>query len=319
MPGTDGFELVSRDSPGSDLANVPVVLLSGQYGSKADEDLARRVGANALVLRTPDFGNVAPAILEALETARPTPAEQPSDQLALTHARLVIHQLERQAAATAGLAQRCGIQAGQLSLLSGVADALTRKSDPDVALRDVLAATLDAAGISKGALILRDASGRVGAASGHRVFRGGARRSFRRFFGHGALLEDIVNRGGSVSVPSSAIPDGTSRDILAGANVAAAQIVPLISDGRGVGAMIIGATSKDVTSDDCVAFARAMGNQVVQSLELARSVARLTASEQRYRTLLESASDFIAVLTPDGIVREMNHRWVEFTGLPRSS
>ena len=81
--------------------------------------------------------------------------------------------------------------------------------------------------------------------------------------------------------------------------------------------MIIGATSTDVTSDDSVAFARAMGNQVVQSLALARSVARLTASEKRYRTLLESANDFIAVLTPGGIVREMNHRWVEFTGLPQ--
>ena len=90
------------------------------------------------------------------------------------------------------------------------------------------------------------------------------------------MLEDIVNRGGSVPVPSSAIPDEASRDILAGANIAAAQIVPLISDGLGVGAMIIGATSKDVTSDDSVAFARAMGNQVVQSLALARSVAGLS-------------------------------------------
>src|SRR6185295_15226340 len=105
-------------------------------------------------------------------------------------------------------------------------------------------------------------------------------------------------------------------DILAGAHIAAAQIVPLIADGRGVGAMIIGGTGREVTSDDSVAFARAMGNQVVQSLELARSVGRLTASELRYRTLLESASDFIAILSPDGIVREMNHRWAELTGLP---
>ena len=151
----------------------------------------------------------------------------------------MIHQLERQAAATAGLAQRCGIQAGQLSLLSGVADALTRKSDPDVALRDVLAATLDAAGISKGALILRDATGRLELRQDV-GFSEAERSRLQHFFGHGALLEDIVNRGGSVSVPSPAIPDGASRDILAGANIAAAQIVPLISDGRGVGAMIIG-------------------------------------------------------------------------------
>src|SRR5262249_1467830 len=50
-------------------------------------------------------------------------------------------------------------------------------------------------------------------------------------------------------------------------------------------------------------------------LELADSVARLTASEQRYRTLLEHANDYIAVLTPDGVVREMNRRWVELTQL----
>ncbi len=51
-----GSSCVSRFAGISSLADVPVVLLSGQYGSTADQDLARRVGANALVLRTPDFG-----------------------------------------------------------------------------------------------------------------------------------------------------------------------------------------------------------------------------------------------------------------------
>jgi PAS domain S-box-containing protein len=38
---------------------------------------------------------------------------------------------------------------------------------------------------------------------------------------------------------------------------------------------------------------------------------------QRYRTLLESASDAIAVLTPEGLVLEMNQRWAGIVGLPR--
>jgi PAS domain S-box-containing protein len=315
MPGIDGFDLCLDIRRDPNLANVPVVLLSAKYGSKGDEDLAQRVGASALILRTPDLGNVPAAIVKALRSRAATPAEQPSDQLALAHARLVIHQLERQVAATTGLAQRCGIQAAELSLLSGVANALTRKSYSDLALRDVLAATLDAAGISKGALILKNAAG-VLELRQDIGFSEAERSKLQNFFGHSSVLENIVARGGSVPVPSSAIPDGTSRDILAGANITAAQIVPLISEGRGVGAMIIGATSRDVTSDDTVAFARAMGNQVVQSLELARFMARLTTSEQRYRTLLETATDFVAVLTPDGIIREMNHRWVKFTGLP---
>jgi two-component system, cell cycle sensor histidine kinase and response regulator CckA len=54
----------------------------------------------------------------------------------------------------------------------------------------------------------------------------------------------------------------------------------------------------------------------VEKEQVRRSLVHLTASEQRYRTLLESAQDAIAVLTPDGIVREMNQRWVEILGLP---
>ncbi|HET6148434.1 MAG TPA: response regulator [Polyangia bacterium] len=51
--------------------------------------------------------------------------------------------------------------------------------------------------------------------------------------------------------------------------------------------------------------------------DLVETVARLTASEQRYRALLENANDAIAVLTPDGVVREMNQKWAEIVGVPR--
>ena len=81
--------------------------------------------------------------------------------------------------------------------------------------------------------------------------------------------------------------------------------------------MVLGAQRSDVTGEDAIAFARAMGNQMVQSLELADVFARLAASELRYRTLLESASDAIAVLDLDGGVREVNRRWVEVLGRPR--
>ena len=60
---------------------------------------------------------------------------------------------------TSGIAQQNAHQAAQLALLSGVANALTANADIDIALRDVLAATLDAAGISKGALFLTDPDG----------------------------------------------------------------------------------------------------------------------------------------------------------------
>ncbi|PYR55147.1 MAG: hypothetical protein DMF91_25020, partial [Acidobacteria bacterium] len=317
MPEIDGFQLCLEFRRTPSLAQVPIVLVSSQYGSEADKDLARRVGANALVLRTPDFAQVIPALVQALEARAPSAAEAPTEALKLKHASLVIHQLERQVAATSGLTQRCAFQAAQLSLLSGVADALTQKTNVDAALRDVLAATLDAAGISKGALILRDPSGalRLRQDIG---FSDTERASLQGFFGHLALLEHIVEGAASVTVPSSEVPESAARDILTGADVASAQIVPLVSDGRGMGAMIIGASRTDVTSDDSIAFARAMGNQVVQSLQLTDVVARLAASEKRYRTLLQNASDAIATLTPDGVLLGLNRRWEEILGRPEA-
>src|SRR5262249_60194046 len=133
------------------------------------------------------------------------------------------------------------------------------------------------------------------------------RAKLRGFFGPLTLLDELVRSGANVSVPSDTLTRQIATDILDAAHVASAQIVSLVSDGRGMGAMLIGATHTDVTSADSVAFARAMGNQVVQSIELADSVARLTASEQRYRTLLEGANDHIPLLPPHPRRPQANH------------
>jgi PAS domain S-box-containing protein len=316
MPEVDGFQLCLELRRDPKLASVRVVLVSGQYGSEADQDLARSVGANALVARTPDFAHVLPAITAAVQAQPPAVQDEPNDQVKLQHARLVIHRLEERVAEVDALTRQCAFQSAQLSLLSGVADALTKRVNVELALRDVFAATLDAAGISKGALIIMDESGVLKVR--HTI--GFSEREVSQlpdFFGHAALLARIVDGTGSVSVPSHAVPELAAQDLLSGARVASMQIVPLISHGRGVGAMVIGATRTDVTSRESTGFARVMGKQIVQSLELAQAVARVTASEERYRTLLDNAHDAIAILTPDGVVCEMNQRWSAILGRPR--
>ena len=51
--------------------------------------------------------------------------------------------------------------------------------------------------------------------------------------------------------------------------------------------------------------------------EVGARAAALTASEQRYRALFENAHDAIALLTPEGVVREMNQKWADIIGVSR--
>ena len=126
MPETDGFELCVRARQAVRLHRVPIVLISAHYVDQADAALARQVGAHALLLRQEDMGALARDLVSAIEAgapgfeaAAPTGARDP-------HWSRIEEQLRRQADANAALARRCALSAAQLSIVGGVADALSR-------------------------------------------------------------------------------------------------------------------------------------------------------------------------------------------------
>jgi len=319
MPDVDGFQFCFAVRSVPALAHVPVILMSAHYHTQADHDLARHVGANALIQRSPDLSTLSPAIEAAINTGVKRPTDEPKGALTLEHARAVIRQLGRQTAVSAGLLRRCTLQGAQLSLLGGIADALARRIDSNIVLRDVLAATLDAAAISKGALFLvADAGDRLILRHGI-GFSDHETERLSTFFGHMSLLAELIANKIPVSFPSGAVARDLEREILDQADVDTAEIVPLVSGGVGIGAIVLGAKRTDMTSEDAVTFARAIGNQIVQSLDLERSFLRLAESERRYRTLMEHANDAIAVLTPDGGIREVNQRFIEIFGVGREA
>ena len=319
MPDFDGFQLCFQIRKDPALQRLPVILASAWYETSADRELAARVGANALVRKTPDLQGVPEILRAAMKQGAPRLSVELDASVRLDHAQAVIRQLQRQVNLRSDLARRCTLQAAQISLLSGVADALAFNVDADAALRDVLAATLDAAGISKGALFLQGEQG-TGVVLRHAIgFTSTERAGLLGFFGRAEILQDAVQRQATLSIPSAPLPERLSRELLAQLDAASAQVVPLISDGRGVGAMLLCAKYTDVTNDDSIAFARAMGNQLAQSLDLAKSFARLTASERRYRALTEAAHEAISILAPDGIIQECNPSFEAALGLPRES
>lgn len=315
--GLDGHQLCLDVREDSALAHVPVVLMSSWHETPEDRRVAERVGAAGWVAKTHDLKDVPGALLRSKRQGAPALYGPLTTELRLEHARTTIRQLQRQLQMSNVLSRRCTLQAAQISLLGGLADALVLDHDPDRALRDVLAATLDLGGISKGALYLRREQGELSLV--HALgFSPPEVDALDSIFDRFKALGDGISRQSTLAIPSPAFPDGEAGDILSILHAESVQVVPLVSDGRGVGAILLCATNSDINNDDSIAFARAIGNQLAQSLELARYFAQLTASERRYRAVTEAAHDAISLLGADGVIRDVNPSFEATLGLTRA-
>ena len=195
-----------------------------------------------------------------------------------------------------GLEQRYALQSAELALLGGIADALTRSADPELTLRDIFAATLGAVGISSGALFLTADDGALALrhSLGYKPADGVA-----EFFGATELLLNAVESRVPLSIPSVLVPDDVSRALLATARVTSMQIVPIVMDDKGVGALVLGSRGTELPTEGVSAFARAIGSQIVQSLALVRAfeqrkhaeAALLRANAELERRVIERTSE----------------------------
>ncbi|HEY3496174.1 MAG TPA: response regulator [Polyangiaceae bacterium] len=93
MGGLDGFGFCRRLRAEPTLEDVPVVLLSAHYQGEPDQHLARRVGASALVARTPDFNRELEALTRALGDRCRVSAESLSPSLFEEHLRTNANQI----------------------------------------------------------------------------------------------------------------------------------------------------------------------------------------------------------------------------------
>jgi CheY-like chemotaxis protein/signal transduction histidine kinase len=306
MPGMDGFDLCRaiRAEPG--LAALPVVLMSSHYSEEADRQLSVQSGANALTLRSPSFGAVLDALDEALQGKTPPPPAQPGESVAATHLHRVIRQLERQVAVNAGLAQRSSLQSAELSVLSGISGALAHGGDIDAALAEVLAACLDAGGLSLGVLYVRAPGGafEVRATAGYHA---DDTARLGNLFGHGALLDAALERGDVTLLPSAQKDEAAARALLRDAGFASAMLVPILYRGERLGVLLMGARGGQLERGEWATFARTVANQLGQAIVLARAFAAAEGAEREaqekatvLRSVLESMADGVVVVDGTG-------------------
>jgi two-component system cell cycle sensor histidine kinase/response regulator CckA len=316
MPGMDGFALCQEIRGDPALDSVPVVLVSAAYVDEADRELARKMGANALVVRTSDLRDAIVALEQALELAAPPPLAPADDRVAALHRERLQVQLERQTAVNEALLRQAAVQATALSIIRGLAEVMAQPKDVSQILGDVLVHCLDAAGLSTGLLYVAEAGGsrRLQAQFGITANR---RADAETGFGHPELLQRVVEGRVAVAFSSGAGADPETQDFLARLGHSSALIVPFVVLGETFGELVLASDTHDLSESAWTSFARSLALQFGQTVALGQSLKRTAESEARYRALMEHASDSIFGLDAQGVILEANREAETLLGVPR--
>ena len=311
MPELDGFGLAMELRQDPDLRTIPLVLVTSSYVEPSDRTLARRAGASDLVVRTPDLAGLVDVLRSTLqhapEPSEPSPADSLPELERERNAR-VFRQLERQVLLNTGLAKRCSSLASELTVLTGIAEAVLRNRDIDAALDEAIASCFDAGGVSFGALFL--VAGEL-----LRVRPLGAdvptREPITTFFGREAMLRNVIKSGQMLYIPSAEVAD--SGALLGDAGARAMLIVPLSNPAGPLGALVMVSRDRDLDEADWRAFAQGVGTQISQVLTLARAYADLEAAERKAEAhaavlgaVFENAPDYVVQLDRGGTIRFIN-------------
>lgn len=317
MPELDGFGLAMALRKDPQLRRLPLVLVTSSYVEPADRELARRAGANDMVPRTPDLSELLEALRSTL--AKPATASTPVeahpevlDDLEREHNRRVFRQLERQVMLNTGLAKRCSALSSELTVLTGIAEAVLKHRDVDVALDEAVAECFDAGGIAIGALYLvHDDGFRVRPIGPNPVGE-----ELDTFYGHEELLRDAIERRITLRIPSGSVPRSIAMDLLARARATGIMLVPLVHLDAGsrasappLGSLLMVARGHELEGEDWATFAHGIATQVSQVLALASAYQQHEAAEQRARqhaqlldAVLEAAPDRVFHVGLDGTI-----------------
>jgi signal transduction histidine kinase/DNA-binding response OmpR family regulator len=267
LPDVGGLELARllRALPGG--RERPIIALSGFHRMLEETRGAPQTFDGALV-KPVELS----ALLAALHEHLPATADEKRASAG--------QQVTRERKVSSDLIERSAMQAAQLAILGGIADALARSPDAERILGDALASCLDAGGISKGALFKTTRSGALVPA--HSIgFSEREEAQLDTLFGYPGLLDHLARtRSLSVASVSGALADHAHLRVCA--------LLPCIWDGHIVGALLLGSNIAHVTEEDLLSFGRAMATYVSQAMRLSGAFASLQESADASRRLFAS-------------------------------
>ena len=266
LPDVGGLELARllRALPGG--RDRPIIALSG-FHRMLEETRGAPDAFDGALVKPVELSALLAAVREYLPGA-----EEPREASG--------EKLPWEAKMSSELAERSAMQAAQLAILGGIADALARSTDAERILGDALGSCLDAGGISKGALFKATRSGALVPA--HSIgFSEREEAKLAALFGHPELLGRLTE-----TQPLSAV--STSGALAEQANLRVSALLPCVWDRQMVGALLLGSNVPQVTEQDLTSFGRALATYVSQAMRLSGAFASLQVSADASRRLFAS-------------------------------
>ncbi|GEM_PF-2582117 len=299
MPNLDGFGLCLEIKRDPRLRTIPIILLTSHYLEDDDSALARKVGASCYLTRTPDIENLIATLLCVLDTKAPASSSdvpiELTEDIKEKHIIRLTHQLEQQVLENSNLAQRCALLMSQLSLISGIANAVTSSGkDMNESLKEVLYFCLDATGISKGALYIKNSNNKI-ELSQQIGYKEEEKANLELYFGLSMLIPEITEQNEPFAIPSDIFTGKRAKDFLDQANVKSALIVPIFLGEECLGILYLGSHLSNLLDDNIREFVRTLGVQFGQSIALVSAFDKIGSSEKRYRQLVEISPDSIFI------------------------
>ena len=272
MPRLDGFELCLAIRKHERLSKIPVVLLTNNHGDAADKRLAMDIGANALVMRTPDCKDAVEVLLASLDHKAPSPISN-GDTFEAGHRDSLMRELNRQARLSVDLARRCAAQSAQISVLASAAQNFLRSGENiESLLSEILAHYLAVIGFSRGAVYLDTKSSGL-KLSGQVGFSQTAAMDLVDFFGSTDLLYESMSRTEPV-VSSSPANDERYQNLLTRASVRSVLIAPLAFDERALGVIALFSDTRGL-SPEWIHLSKLINVQISQSVALWQTISQL--------------------------------------------
>ncbi len=272
MPGLDGFELCRAIRKHDRLGLIPVILLTNSYYDSADKRMAAEIGANALVMRTPDCKDGVKALLHSLVDPAPVPMPDESGFESL-HRDSLMRQLNRQAKLNVDLARRCAVQSAQIAVLASVAQSFLRSGENiESLLSEILAHYMAVIGFSRGVVYLMDQDS-VLKLSGQIGFFTSSENALTDFFGCSDLLYSTMAQKEPVVFSAPAVEE-KYQTLLDRSGVRSVLLAPLAFNDRALGAIGLFSDSRQLYPE-WISFSKLINGQISQAVALWQTISQL--------------------------------------------